>query len=50
VYDPYAAIVFSAASSDILLTVVAGKVLLDKVGIRTIDEAELQIAAAKFKL
>jgi cytosine/adenosine deaminase-related metal-dependent hydrolase len=41
VHDPIAAIVFSAMSADVVLTVVAGRVLFDR-GLKTLDEAELQ--------
>jgi cytosine/adenosine deaminase-related metal-dependent hydrolase len=41
VHDPIAAIVFSAMSSDVALTVVAGSVLFDG-GFKTLDETELQ--------
>ena len=44
VHDPIAAIVFSAASSDVALTVVAGRVLFHR-GIKTLDETELQSRA-----
>jgi len=41
VHDPIAAIVFSAVSTDVALTVVAGRVLFDH-ELKTLDEAELQ--------
>ena len=41
VHDPIATIVFSAASSDVVLTVVAGRVLFNR-GLKTLDETELQ--------
>ena len=41
VHDPIATIVFSAVSTDVILTVVAGRVLFDRELI-TIDEPELQ--------
>jgi 5-methylthioadenosine/S-adenosylhomocysteine deaminase len=41
VHDPVATIVFSAMSSDVVLTVVAGRVLFDR-ELKSLDEAELQ--------
>ena len=41
VHDPIATIVFSSVSSDVVLTVVAGRVLFDR-ELKTLDEAELQ--------
>ena len=41
VHDPTAAIIFSAASSDVLLTMVAGRVLFDGQRVHTLDEAEI---------
>ena len=41
VHDPVATIVFSAVSSDVVLTIVAGRVLFDR-ELKTLDEAELQ--------
>lgn len=41
-HDPIATIVFSAASSDVVLTVVAGRVLFDR-ELKLLDEAELQV-------
>ena len=40
-HDPAAAIVFSASSSDVLMTMVAGFVLFDGQRVMTIDETEL---------
>jgi 5-methylthioadenosine/S-adenosylhomocysteine deaminase len=42
VHDPAAAIIFSARASDVLLSVVAGRVLFDGDEVRTIDEAALR--------
>lgn len=42
VHDAAAAIIFSAESSDVLHTVVAGRVLFDGREVKTLDEAELQ--------
>jgi 5-methylthioadenosine/S-adenosylhomocysteine deaminase len=41
VHDPVATIVFSAMTSDVVLTIVAGRVLFDR-EVKTLDEAELQ--------
>ncbi len=41
VHDPIAAIVFSAVSADVVLTVVAGRVLFDR-ELKTLNEAKLQ--------
>jgi cytosine/adenosine deaminase-related metal-dependent hydrolase len=41
VHDPITTIVFSATSADVVLTVVAGRVLFDR-ELRTLDETELQ--------
>jgi 5-methylthioadenosine/S-adenosylhomocysteine deaminase len=41
VHDPIASIVFSAVSTDVVFTAVAGRVLFDR-GLKTLDEAELQ--------
>jgi cytosine/adenosine deaminase-related metal-dependent hydrolase len=41
VHDPVTTIVFSATSDDVVLTVVAGRVLFDR-ELRTLDEEELQ--------
>ncbi|HLF82706.1 MAG TPA: amidohydrolase family protein, partial [Blastocatellia bacterium] len=41
VHDPIATIAFSSVSSDVVLTVVAGRVLFNR-GLKTLDEAELQ--------
>lgn len=41
VHDPIATIVFSSVSSDVVLTVVAGRVLFNR-GLKTLHEAELQ--------
>jgi 5-methylthioadenosine/S-adenosylhomocysteine deaminase len=41
VHDPVATIVFSAMSSDVVLTIVAGRRLFDR-ELKTLDEAELQ--------
>jgi 5-methylthioadenosine/S-adenosylhomocysteine deaminase len=41
VHDPIATIVFSAVSSDVVLTIVAGRVLFNR-ELKTLDEAELQ--------
>lgn len=45
-HDPVAAIIFSAASSDVLLTVVAGRVLFDGQQVTTVDEPALADRAA----
>ena len=51
-HDPAAAIIFSAASSDLLLTMVAGRVLFDGHQVTTLDEAELsdRVALATDKM
>ena len=41
VHDPTATIVFSSASSDVILTMVAGRILYDR-GLKTLDETGLQ--------
>lgn len=41
VHDPTAAIIFSAASSDVLLTMVAGLILFDGQRVHTLSEAEI---------
>ena len=41
IHDPTAAIIFSAAASDIIFTAVAGRVLFDR-ELKTLDEAELR--------
>jgi 5-methylthioadenosine/S-adenosylhomocysteine deaminase len=41
VHDPMAAIVFSAVSTDVVLTIVAGRVLFDR-ELKTLNEAELR--------
>ncbi|HJZ67101.1 MAG TPA: amidohydrolase family protein [Blastocatellia bacterium] len=41
IHDPWAAIIFSAAASDVIFTAVAGRVLLDQ-KLKQLDEAELQ--------
>lgn len=41
VHDPTAAIIFSAASSDVLLTMVAGRALFDGHRVHTLDETEI---------
>ncbi len=41
VHDPIAAIIFSAVSSDVVLTVVGGRVLFDR-ELKTLDEADLR--------
>jgi 5-methylthioadenosine/S-adenosylhomocysteine deaminase len=42
VHDPLASIIFSAAATDVMLTVVAGRVLFDGVEVMTIDEADIR--------
>jgi cytosine/adenosine deaminase-related metal-dependent hydrolase len=42
VHDPASAIVFSAAASDVVLTMVAGSVLFDGIEVRTADEKDLR--------
>ncbi|HSE98152.1 MAG TPA: amidohydrolase family protein [Blastocatellia bacterium] len=42
VHDPEAAVIFSAAAGDVILTVVAGQVLFDGIEIMTIDEADVR--------
>ena len=41
VHDPFAAIIFSAAASDVLFTAVAGRVLFDR-ELKTLDETDLR--------
>ena len=41
IHDPWAAIIFSAAASDVIFTAVAGRVLLDQ-KLKQLDEADLQ--------
>jgi len=40
--DPVSGIIFSAAASDVLLTIVAGKVLFDGAEVKTVSEATLR--------
>lgn len=40
VHDPATAIIFSGRATDVLLTMVAGRVLFDGTEVRTVDEAE----------
>ncbi len=51
-HDPAAAIIFSVASSDVLLTMVAGRILFDGQQVKTLDEAELldRVALATDKM
>ncbi|HWP43672.1 MAG TPA: amidohydrolase family protein, partial [Blastocatellia bacterium] len=46
VHDPVTAIIFSAASTDVMLTAVAGRVLFDGIEIMTIDEADIRSRVA----
>jgi 5-methylthioadenosine/S-adenosylhomocysteine deaminase len=47
VHDPAAAILFSATSSDVVMTVVAGKVLYENGRLTTLDEEELLQSATR---
>ncbi|HVF91698.1 MAG TPA: amidohydrolase family protein, partial [Blastocatellia bacterium] len=42
VHDPAAAIIFSGRSADVVLTMVAGRVLFDGLEVKTLDEPEIQ--------
>ena len=42
VHDPASAIIFSAVSSDVIYTMVAGRVLFDGSEVKTLDEAEMK--------
>jgi 5-methylthioadenosine/S-adenosylhomocysteine deaminase len=45
IHDPEVAILFSAAASDVMLTMVAGRILFDGTEVTTLDEAALRRAA-----
>ncbi len=51
VHDPFAAIIFGAAASDVLFTSVAGRVLFDR-ELKTLDEGDLQsrVNAAQLRM
>src|SRR5262249_23947728 len=46
-HDPLAAIIFSAAASDVSYTVTAGQVLFDGQRVRTLDEEDLKARVDK---